>query len=183
MLKIRTLTDELLVTELYRLGVKHLARLEIVEPPNITPLELIKGLALSEDARVRGSLILLFLRYPSFHQYALEATRQLPLKAMQTLKLFYQAAYYLQIELEVTLKELLNDWRPLPDLFSHDLGLPTSVESASEGLSSLGERHCELTGKAYNWTGSYRQDIPRFVKHLRHEYGHHQSHPAPRVLE
>ncbi|MBI5715054.1 MAG: hypothetical protein HZC38_16775 [Chloroflexi bacterium] len=103
-----TISDEMLVAELYRLGVKHLARLQIVEPPNITPTELIKGLAMSEDARVRASLILLFLRHPSFHCYAREATQQLPLKAAQTLKLFYQAAFYLQIELEATLRELLS---------------------------------------------------------------------------
>ncbi|MEK7442314.1 MAG: hypothetical protein AABZ78_16060, partial [Chloroflexota bacterium] len=73
MLDTKTITDEMLVAELYRLGIKHLARLEIVEPPNITPLELIKGLAMSEDARVRASLILLFLRHSAFHKYVLEA--------------------------------------------------------------------------------------------------------------
>ena len=173
MLDSNTITDEMLVAELYRLGVKHLARLEIVEPPNITPTELIKGLATSEDARVRGSLILLFLRYSSFHQYTLEASKQLPPKATQTLKLFYQAAFYLQIELEATLRELLGGWRPLPDLFSKELNLPSAGTSADQLLRLLGEKHRELTGKACNWSGSYRQNIPRFIKHLQRDYGHH----------
>ena len=171
MLESKTITDEILVAELYRLGIRHLARLEIVEPPNITPIDLIKGLALSEDARVRALLILLFLRHPSFHCYAREATQQLPLKAAQTLKLFYQAAYYLQRELEATLKELLNDWQRLPDLFSQELDLPSTGSSVDDLLRLLGEKHRALTGKAYNWSGSYRQDIPRFIKHLRQEYG------------
>lgn len=168
---VATISDEKLVAELYRLGIKHLARLEIVEPPNITPAELIKGLAMSEDARVRGSLILLFLRYPSFHQYTCEVIQQLPLKATQTLKLFYQAAFYLQIELGSTLRELLGDWQPLPDLFSKELNLPSTGSSTDELLSLLGDKHRELTGKAYNWRGSYRQNIARFIKHLKREKG------------
>ena len=166
-----TISDELLVAELYRLGVKHLARLEIVEPPNITPLDLIKGLASSGDARVRASLILLFLRHPSFHQFVVEAVEQLPPNTANTLKLFYQAAYYLQIEIESTLKDLLSGWQRLPDLFSQELDLPSTGSSVDDLLRLLGEKHRALTGKAYNWSGSYRQDIPRFIKHLRQEYG------------
>ena len=173
MLNTKVITDEMLVAELYRLGIKHLARLEIIEPPNIMPIDLIKGLALSEDARVRASLILLFLRHPSFHCYTLEATQQLPLKAAQTLKLFYQVAYYLQIEIESTLRDLLNGWQRLPDLFSQELDLPSTGSSVDELLRLLGGKHRELTNKAYNWSGSYRQNISRFIKHLQRDYGHH----------
>ena len=173
MLDTKTITDEMLVAELYRLGIKHLARLEIVEPPNITPLELIKGLAMSEDARVRASLILLFLRHSAFHKYVLEAVEQLPPTTANTLKLFYHAAYYLQIEIESILKKLLTDWQRLPDLFSKELNLPPTGSSVDDLLILLGEKQRALTGKAYNWSGSYRQNISRFIKHLQRDYGHH----------
>lgn len=168
-----TITDEMLVAELYRLGIKHLARLEIVEPPTIAPIELIRGLALSGDARVRASLILLFLRHPAFHVYVLEAVEQLPPTTANTLKLFYQAAYYLQIEIESTLKDLVSGWQRLPDLFSQELSLPSTDVPVDELLRLLGEKHRELTSKAYNWSGSYRQNIARFIKHLQRDYGHH----------
>lgn len=168
-----TISDEVLVAELYRLGVKHLARLEIVERPNIAAIDLIKGLALSGDARVRASLILLFLRHPSFHQFVYEAVEQLPPTTANTLKLFYQVAYYLQIEIESILKDLLSGWQRLPDLFSQELDLPPTGSSVDDLLRLLGEKHRALTGKACNWSGSYRQNISRFIKHLQRDYGHH----------
>jgi hypothetical protein len=167
-------SDEVLVAELYRLGIKHLARLEIVEPPNITPTDLIKGLAMSEDARVQASLILLFLRQPVFSKYTGEAIKQLSEESADTVKLYYQAAFYLQAELEPVLKEILPAWQKLPDLFSDYLKMPT-FSSIEEALGNLGERHRELSGWAYNWSGSYRQNIARFIKQLRRDYGHHPT--------
>ncbi len=168
---VATISDEKLVAELYRLGIKHLARLEIVEPPNITPAELIKGLAMSEDARVQAALILLFLRQPAFSKYMGEAIKQLPEESANTVKLYYQAAFYLQAEIEPVIKEILPAWHSLPDLFSDYLKLP-AYSSIDEALRNLGEKHRELSGWAYNWSGSYRQNIARFIKQLHRDYGH-----------
>ncbi|MBI5713201.1 MAG: hypothetical protein HZC38_07230 [Chloroflexi bacterium] len=169
-----TISDEMLVAELYRLGVKHLARLEIVEPPNITPIDLIKGLAMSEDARVQASLILLFLRQPAFSKYTDEAIKQLSEESADTVKLYYQAAFYLQAEIEPVISEILPAWQRLPDLFSDYLKLP-AYTSIDEALRNLGEMHRGLSGWAYNWSGSYRQNIARFIKQLRRDYGHHPT--------
>jgi hypothetical protein len=169
-----TISDEMLVAELYRLGIRHLARLEIVEPPNITPTELIKGLAMSVDARVQASLILLFLRQSTFSKYTSEAIKQLPEESANTVKLYYQAAFYLQAEIEPVIKEILPAWQRLPDLFSDNLNLSV-YSSIDEALCNLGEKHRELSGWAYNWSGSYRQNIARFIKQLRRDYGHHPT--------
>ena len=134
------------------LGVDHLARLSAVKPARpIAPADLIAGLAASNDARLQAALILLFLRQPSFNQYLPEALHQLSGEVAITLKLYYQAAVYLQDELQSELKASLADWQRLPDLFSAELGLPPSGNvSTNAGLHVLGKRHEELTGWAYN---------------------------------
>jgi hypothetical protein len=57
--------DEALVAELHRLGVRHLVRRwpTLIYPP-LPATELIAGLAGHRQARLRGALILLFLRRP-----------------------------------------------------------------------------------------------------------------------
>lgn len=168
--------DEALVAELHDIGVDHLARLSAAKPARpIAPADLIAGLAVSNDARLQAALILLFLRQPSFNQYLPEALHQLSREAAITLKLYYQAAIYLQDELQSELKASLADWQRLPDLFSAELGLPPPGDvSTTAGLHVLGKRHEELTGWAYNWCDSYRQNISRFLKHLRHAHGHYR---------
>lgn len=168
--------DELFVAELHRLGVDHLVRLSTIAPSTpIPPCDLIVGLAASNDARLQAALILLFLRRPSFNQYLPDALLQLSSASATALKLYYQAAVYLQNELQSELKTVLEDWQPLPDCFCAELGLPPSGSSPTdEALRALGARHRELSGWAYNWSGSYRQNISRFLKHLKRAYGHHR---------
>ena len=170
---LQTLTldrDEWLVAELHRLGVRHLARFKVIaqppEPP--APLDLITGLATSDDARLQAALILLFLRRPDYSHYLPEAVAQLSEAAAAELKLYYQAAVYLQAELEPTLRAYVADWQPLPDLFSAQLNLPApGMTPPDEALRALGEHHRQQSGLACSWAASYRQNIPRFLKHLR----------------
>ena len=177
--------DEMLVAELHRLGVRHLARLKVVEPPPdpLPPAELIAGLAASDDARLQAALILLFLRQPSYSHYLPDALAQLSGATATEVKLYYQAAVYLQTELEPTLHGHLPDWQPLPDLFSSELHLPAfNTVAVGPALRALGERHHQLSGWDCNWSGSYRQNIPRFLKHLQHDNRHHEprsTEPLP----
>lgn len=60
-----------------------------------------------------------------------------------------------------------DDLAPLSDLFSNDLGLPVPVETA---LTALGELHARLSGRAYNWRGSYREHVPLFLRQLRRAF-------------
>ncbi len=164
--------DEVLVAELHRLGVRHLARLKPVEPlpTPVPPAVLIAGLAASGDARLQAALILLFLRQPAYNQHLPEALAKLSSTAAAEVKLYYQAAVYLQKELEPSLRAHLTDWHSLPDLFSADLGLPApGTVDTDSALQALGERHRQLSGWNCNWSDSYRQNVPRFLKHIQHD--------------
>src|SRR5262245_24179544 len=161
--------DEMLVAELYRLGVRHLVRLkpQMVYPAWPAP-KLIASLAGHGHARFRGALLLLFLRRPSLNGAALEALPGLDELAANTLRLYYQAATYLRPAMEALLRAHSDDVAPLPALSSAELGLPAPGEVPVEAeLKALGERHAQLTDRAYNWAGSYRQHLPLFLKQLQ----------------
>ena len=165
--------DESLVTELHRLHVTHLARFAIT--PDITPLapvNLIIGLAAHPDARFQASLILLFLRHPDFQPYLHDSLEQLDPAGGLTLKLYYQAAVYLQRELTTDLAFQPQCREVLTDCFSAELGLPLAntirpgLLTAQPALDALGAQHQLHSGWHFNWAGSYRQHIPLFLKHL-----------------
>ncbi len=164
--------DETLVAELHRLGVRHLVRLHPERAgERLPPVELLAALASHPQARFRAALILVFLRRPSVSRVARAAVAGLDAAGADTLRLYYQAAAYLRPELEADLRQYSDDLAPLPDLFSDDLGLPgpgtVPVETA---LTALGGRHARLSGRAYNWRGSYRQHIPLFLRQLRRAF-------------
>jgi hypothetical protein len=94
--------------------------------------------------------------------------RTLERPASDNLRLYYQAAAYLRPELYAALQDISDDVAPLPDLFSAQLGLPAVGKLPAEAaLLALGEMHARLSGRAYNWAGSYRQHIPLFLRQLR----------------
>jgi len=161
--------DEQLVAELHRLGVEHLARFQSdAAHASLAPDDVIGALAAHPQARFRSSLILLFLRRPSFSRLVPQALTRLDLAAATALRLYYQAAVYLRPELENDLRPYSDDVAPLPDLFSAELGLPPpgSLPTA-EALTALGDLHRRLSGWAYNWSGSYRQHISLFLRQLK----------------
>ena len=167
-------SDEQLVAELHRLGVRHLIRYSDGRMDDgLPPAELMAALAHHPQARFRATLILLFLRHPEFGAGVRRAADRLDQAAALTLKLYYQAAVYLQRELEPELKPQLKNWQRLPDLFSQAYRLPPAdtirpgPQASAPALAALGELHERLSGWAYNWAGSYRHDIPRFLKHLK----------------
>ncbi|MBP7692360.1 MAG: hypothetical protein KA764_10605 [Anaerolineales bacterium] len=166
--------SEALVAELHRLGVRHLVRLHPDRPASpIPPADLIAALARHPEARMRGALIPLFLRRPSFSQYVPAIQAGLTGAAADTLRLYYQAAVYLRSEVAADLRQFSDDGAALPDLFSEILGVPApGAVPAASALEALGAVHARLTGRAYNWVGTYRQSLPVFLRQLR------QSHAA-----
>jgi hypothetical protein len=159
----------MLVAELHRLGVRHLVRFQADRPfPSLPALDLIASLAAHPQARFRNSLILLFLRRPSLSRWVPEALVRLDESAAVTLRLYYQAAVYLWSELSIDLRQYCDDIEPLPDLFSTELGLPAPGSlSVDAALLALGGLHRHVSGRAYNWAGSYRQHVPLFLRQLR----------------
>lgn len=172
--------DETLVAELNRLGVRHLARLSpghaAYNP--MEPADLLVILAKHPQSRFRSSLILLFLSQPSYGDYAQMALDKLSGVDAHTLRFYYQAAVYLQRELQIQLKTAMVNWQELPDLFSGELGSPPAdsilpePHGADGALAALGEAHHQATGLRYNWAASYRQHIPLFIKRLVRTRGH-----------
>lgn len=88
------------------------------------------------------------------------------------LKLYYQAAVYLQRELESQLRPYIENWEPLPDLFSRELDLPVpNAARATDGLSALAALHRVHSDLDADWAGSYRHYIPLALKLLREDAG------------
>ena len=161
--------DEQLVAQLHRLGVEHLVRLQPDLPcAPLSPVHLITALAAHPQARFRSSLILLFLRRPSFSRFISETLTRLNLSAAANLRLYYQAAVYLRAGLETDLRQHSDDLLPLPDLFSAELGLPAPGSvPVNDALVALGDLHRRLSGRGYNWAGSYRQHITLYLRQVK----------------
>lgn len=182
--------DEALVGELYRLEIRHLSRLATYPPAgSIPPEKLLAALAAHPQARFQASLILVFLRHPELSAALPAALEHLETPAINTLKLYYQAAAYLQRELELELRGRLENWQLLPDLFSAQLGLPSAASirpeprGSQDALRALGEAHRQLSGWAFNWTESYRHYVPFFLRHLPSTYGHLDTRTTYKFLD
>jgi len=113
-----------------------------------TPARLIAALAESDEARLRLSLIPLFLEHPEFAARVKAAAKKLSPPARLTLQCYYTAA--------VWLGKKYQPHKPLlPDHFSHELGL-TPAADVDENLRALAQRHKELSGRRINWLGAYQ---------------------------
>lgn len=110
------------------------------------PAELIAALAKSEEARLRLSLIPLFLQHPEFSSLVRSVAESLDPAPKLFLQCYYSAAIW--IAKQNKLKILL------PDYFSKELNiLPT--EDPELNLRILAERQRELSGSWTNWLGTY----------------------------
>lgn len=110
------------------------------------PTRLIAALARSDDARLRLSLIPLFLEHPEYAAHVRAVAEKLDLAARLTLQCYYSAAIWL------AKKYQLNDI--LPDYFSKDLGADLT-DNPNENLRILAIRHKELSNSSVNWLATY----------------------------
>ena len=85
-----------------------------------------------------------------------------------TFKLYYTAAYYLQIIYADHLVDTLGSYEKLPDYFSEELKIERH-DSASDQLLQLAERHKEFTGMPLNWYGAYDFAAQRVISRLNKE--------------
>lgn len=112
------------------------------------PSELITALAQSSEARLRLSLIPLFLEHPEYEAYVRETADHLEASAQLTLQCYYTAAVFLAtkyLQLNIT----------LPDHFSSKLDIHPA-DSPDEYLRTLAKRHKALSGSYVNWLATYR---------------------------
>lgn len=111
------------------------------------PADLIAALAQSDEARLRLSLIPLFLEHPEYASRVREVAKKLDSSAQLTLQCYYSAAVWLAKKYQLNLS--------LPDHFSKDLNL-IPVDDPDEDLRALAKRHAELSGSYVNWLATYQ---------------------------
>ncbi|MFO7584714.1 MAG: hypothetical protein R6W69_08295 [Anaerolineales bacterium] len=115
------------------------------------PARLIAALAMSEEARLRLSLIPLFLEHPEYAEFVRAVVRKLDPAARLTLQCYYSAAVWFQ-------RKYYSGGISLPDHFSKGLGLEP-VADPDDNLRALAKRHKELSGSFTNWLGTYQHAV------------------------
>lgn len=111
------------------------------------PSELFTALAQSSEARLRLSLIPLFLEHPEYEAYVSETADRLEAGAQLTLECYYSAAVFLAEkypQLNIT----------LPNHFSDELDI-CPADNPDENLRALAARHKALSGSYVNWFATY----------------------------
>jgi hypothetical protein len=151
--------------------VTYLSRREACAPTGVRPPErLLADLVRQPSARVREAVIALLLAHPEYAAAIPGALAQLSQIDQTTLRLYHTAAVLLQGEHAERLRpRLAARWRPLPDLFSDELGLPRRG-SHHEQLARLGRAHRQLSGAVVNWTGTYENVARHLVRRWELEY-------------
>ncbi len=143
-----TITGEQLANALHILGVNFIRGGTGMDVSlSSHPSRLIAALAQSDEARLRLSLIPLFLEHPEYASRVRAVTKKLDPSAQLTLECYYSAAVWLAKKYQLKIS--------LPDHFSKDLNL-TPVDDPDENLRALANRHAELSGSYVNWLATYQ---------------------------
>ncbi len=129
------------------------------------PERLIVALAESKEARLRLSLIPLFLEHPEFAEHVHAAAKELDPSARLTLQCYYSAAIWLGQKYRARLNALIGGRASLPDYFSNELGIQITNDSEAN-LKLLAQRHQELSGTQVNWLGTYQHAAQIWIKGL-----------------
>jgi len=109
-----------LANALHFLGVNFIAAdQDMPETIHKHPAQLIRALAQSKEARLRLSIIPLFLDHPEFASYLPKITQTLDPSERLILQCYYTAAFFFKKKFS----SLVEIKQELPDLFSDDLGL------------------------------------------------------------
>ena len=158
-----------LLAELNRLGLHFVVgSLPETEQRQLSPGELIAGLVGQSDARLRLALIALFLYQLGIARAVPEAFKSLSAYGNTQLKLFYSTARLLQFLYAPGLRQFIEDWYDLPDLFSTDLGL-SQVKDPERQLKELAHLHQKLSGIQANWLEAYQHAAQRLMARLTKE--------------
>jgi hypothetical protein len=148
MRQITTTTGDQLANALHILGVNFIRGGKDTDVSlSSHPSHLIAALAQSNEARLRLSLIPLFLEHPEYASRVRAAAKRLAPPAQLTLRCYYGAAVWLAKKYQLNIF--------LPDHFSKDLNL-TPVDDPGENLRALAKRHAELSGSYVNWLATYQ---------------------------
>lgn len=143
-----TSTGDQLANALHVLGVKFIrGGKDTNESLHRHPSRLITALAQSDEARLRLSLIPLFLEHPEYAPRVRAISKKIDPAARLTLQCYYSAAVWLTKKYQLDIS--------LPDHFSKDLNL-TPIDNPDENLRALAKRHTKLSGSFTNWLATYQ---------------------------
>lgn len=166
MSSISVATGDQLASALHVLGVNFLMGGSNAEESfHQKPALLIAALAESDEARLRLSLIPLFLKHPEFARHVQKASQKLGGTARFTLQCYYSAAVCMQRKYRAHLDVLIGRRPLLPDLFSRVLGIRLTDDPETD-LQTLAKRHQELSGAQVNWLGTYQHAVQVWLKGL-----------------
>lgn len=153
-------TGEQLAGALHALGVKFIMGGGSEDKSlHKRPVLLIGALAESQEARLRLSLIPLFLEHPEFAAHVRTVAKKLDPSARLTLQCYYSAAVWLGQKYQA-------DKKTLPDYFSKELNL-SLTNNPNENLHNLSERHKQLSHTKVNWLGTYEHAVQNRFRHTR----------------
>lgn len=140
-------TGDQLANALCALGVNFVRGGKYTDEHLVTqPSRLITALAQSGEARLRLSLIPLFLEHPEYAEHVRPVAKRLAPPARLNLLCYYSAA--------VWLAKKSADGPTLPDHFSQELKL-TPGDDPEENLRALATRQQELSETFVNWLATY----------------------------
>lgn len=160
------ISEDQLISELWAQDVRFLMGRQFSSAPLLAPAKLISLLAQSVNARVRLSLIPLFLRHPEFSAEAETADESLsPQSGQNVLRFYYTAAVFLQMKYQERLQKIFGVQNRLPDLFSSKLGVLPGKDP-NQNLLQLAKRHQILSEHTINWLGTYKHAAERLIKHM-----------------
>ncbi len=171
-----------LVAALRERGIRYLAPSDAQagDAAALAPQELIAHLAAQADARLRLSLIPLFILHPDWADLAPRAAAQLDEPAQTELMACYTAAVYLQRQWNIRLGLYLPAVSSLPDWFSERMGLPSPDERHGKvGLYALADWHAAHSPYPFNWLASYRRVMEQLFDQLKQE-ARQREHTSPR---
>lgn len=165
--EIKSITEDDLVSELWARDVQFLMRQQLHTPkPMLSQENLIKSLAESENARLRYSLIPLFLRHPEFSVYVEKIDKIISSsKSQLILRFYYSAAVLLQKKHQEQLIEIFNEQPELPNIFSEELDIQENT-NFDLALSQLAEKHKALSGQFVNWLETYKHAADVWLKQM-----------------
>ena len=153
-----------LSNQLSALGIQFILSDRISSPFQSKPKQLIYDLVCSNEARLRLSLIALFLQKPDYAQYVNDVYQSLPHEKAIILKYYYSAAVCLQQKYKHRLDELFGEEPNLPPIFFEQLGLVINGDP-QENLDLLTAQQREATGRSINWLGTYEHAAKRLLIH------------------
>ncbi len=159
-------TGDQLASALHGLGVNFLwGAMNADDSLYKQPARLVAALAESNEARLRLSLIPLFLGHPEFAAFVRKTAESLDKSGRITLQCYYSAAVFLQKKYRARLSVLIGEKPSLPDRFSRDLELQITNDPEKD-LQLPALRHQEISGAQVNWLGTYQHAAQIWMRGL-----------------